>query len=106
MVNPKEFVFDLRDDGSVFVAGGGADESPPGVPAINFSFTALANEKEVTAHENGAYSLLTNISTSQLSLFSSSQILSATTASSAFPFLAAGASLVMIVLSVRIYSSG
>lgn len=102
VVHPEKFQFDLKDDASVVATGGGGDEFPPGISAVNFSFTVSVKDK-VPARHSGAHSLFTNISTAQLSLISSTQIFNTAKTSSAFPFLAAGASLVMIVLSVRFF---
>jgi hypothetical protein len=101
VVNPEKFQFNLRDDASVVATEGGADEFPPGISAVNFSFTVSHNDK-VPAHQSGAHSPFAKISTAQLKLMLTSQILSTAATSSAVPFLAAGASLVMIVLSVRL----
>lgn len=98
---PKDFSFELRDDGSVVAAADDGDEAPPGIAAVTFSLAALGDGDEAAAHEESANRLSANATAAPHSFYSSSGgILSAAAASNAFPVLAAGASLVMIVLSV------
>jgi hypothetical protein len=101
--SPKDFSFELRDDGSVVAAAGDGDEAPPGIRAVTFLLAALA-DGEAAAHEESANRLSANTSAVPHSFYSSSGgMLSAAAASNTLPVLAAGASLVMIVLSVTCF---